>query len=60
MQGLELLPAGHLGLHLPSKARFEISFALPGLEEDAGFVDAAFETTERVIDGFVLTNNDFD
>ena len=56
---LEFLPAGHLGLHLSRKARFQISFAFPGLEEDAGFVDASFETTERVIDGFVLTNNDF-
>ncbi len=55
----EFLPAGHLRLHLSGKARFQISFAFPGLEEDAGFVDASFETTESVIDGFVLTNNDF-
>ena len=57
---LPFLAAGKFGFHLSLEGWLEISFSFAAFEEDPRFVDASFETTHRVIDGFAFANSDFD
>ena len=59
MEELELLTAGHLGFHGARKARLKVGFAFASFEKDATLVNATLEAAHRVIDGFALTDNNF-